>query len=103
MHKIVFFVPTNDKEKVKNSLFKIGVGQVGNYDRCSFEVQGKGQFRPLKGSNPSEGLHGELSVIDEWRVEMVCPDEKIPAAVATLIESHPYETPAYEIYQILSI
>ena len=38
--KLVFFVPESHKEIVKNELFGIGAGSIGNYDQCSFEVEG---------------------------------------------------------------
>ena len=52
MYKFVFFIPEEYKENMKKSLFEAGAGKYGNYDMCSFEVKGTGQFSPLTGSDP---------------------------------------------------
>jgi hypothetical protein len=95
MIHFAFYVPLSDAEKVKNALFVAGAGEMGNYDHCSFETKGLGQYRPLKGSNPAIGQLGILETVEELKVEMVFEDLLYPQIVAALIESHPYETPAY--------
>ena len=40
--------------------FEAGAGRIGNYDQCCWQVRGQGQFRPLAGSSPAIGEHGEL-------------------------------------------
>jgi hypothetical protein len=103
MKKLIFFVPKEYKEKVKDRLFSIGVGRFNGYDRCSFETLGVGQFRPLDGSSPFIGSVGEVELVEEYRVEMICSDELIVKAVNALLEVHPYEEPAYEVIKILTI
>jgi len=68
---------------------------MGNYDSCSWQVLGQGQFRPLKGSNAFIGQQGQLERVEEYRVEMVCLDECAEAVLSALKLSHPYEEPAY--------
>ena len=102
MIKLVFFVPLDEKEKVKKAVFDVGAGKIGNYDCCCFEVIGDGQFRPLNNANPTIGENGVVEVVKEARIEMVL-DDKIKSIVEqALIESHPYETPAYEFYSLLN-
>ena len=101
MFHISFYVPVNDAEKVKNAMFQAGAGKIGNYDSCSFEILGKGQFRPLSGSNPTIGSQGSIETVDELKVEMVCADHLIKDVVAALKKSHPYETPAYYVTKAL--
>jgi hypothetical protein len=55
MYKLNFYVPSQNKEEVKKALFNIGVGKYNNYDKCSFETQGFGQFRPIDGAKPFLG------------------------------------------------
>lgn len=100
MFKIVVFVPGSHLEAVKEALFAAGAGRIGNYDRCAWQVQGQGQFRPLPGSAPHLGEQGRLEVVDEYRVELVCPAAQLAAAVAALKASHPYETPAYDVLRL---
>ncbi len=74
MYKLVIFIPEEAKERVKGAMFSEGAGKIGNYDCCSFELKGEGQFRALKGSNPHIGEQGKLEKVVEYRVEMVCED-----------------------------
>lgn len=95
MIHISFYVPIKDAEKVKNAMFQAGAGRVGNYDYCSFETKGTGQFRPLSGSRPAIGAEGTLEMVEELKVDMVCEDNVVREVIAALKKSHPYETPAY--------
>ena len=97
MHKIVVFVPEQDCDKVKASMFEAGAGKIGNYDCCCFELKGTGQFRPLAGSNPYLGKFQQLEKVEEVRVEMVCDDEYIAPVIKAMRSSHPYEEPAFDV------
>jgi hypothetical protein len=97
---MVFYVPVKMSEKVKNAVFETGAGALGNYSHCSFEVRGTGQFKPLKGSNPTIGEQDKIELVEELRVEILCDSNNIQSAVNALKEAHPYEEPAYEIYKI---
>jgi structural toxin protein (hemagglutinin/hemolysin) RtxA len=103
MFHIAFYVPENHAEKVKESMFQAGAGNIGNYARCSFEFKGLGQFTPLPGSSPSIGSQGELEIVSEIKVEMVCVKEHLVAVIAALKAHHPYETPAYYVIETLNI
>lgn len=103
MLKLTFYVPASHLESVKTALFDIGVGKIGHYDCCCWQVQGQGQFRPLKGSEPFLGRHDEIENVDEYKVEMVLEEALAKSAITTLKQAHPYETPAYELYALLDI
>lgn len=81
----------------------MGAGQTGNYEHCSWQTLGQGQFRPLPGSQPHLGKIGYLEVVAEYKVEMICPAHRIKAVTQTLLAIHPYEQPAYEIYPLLTL
>ena len=98
MFKLCFFVPEENLEDVKNAVFTAGAGHIGDYDQCCWQVKGIGQFRPLEGSHPHLGQHGEVEQVVEYKVEMVCTEEYIDSAIAALREAHPYETPAFEVW-----
>ncbi|MEX2367405.1 MAG: NGG1p interacting factor NIF3, partial [Pseudohongiellaceae bacterium] len=89
MVKLSFFVPSEHLEAVKMALFAKGAGKIGDYDCCSWETRGIGQFRPLDGSKPFVGQQGELEQLEEFRVEMVCEDTLIREVVQELIRVHP--------------
>lgn len=100
MYKLNFFVPVSDKERVKQALFDLGVGRYENYECCSFETLGQGQFKPVNGASPAIGELEKLEVLPEYKVEMICNNELIKEAVRTLKEVHPYEEVAYEVFEM---
>lgn len=100
MYKLIYFVPETHLESTKTALFETGAGRIGDYDCCAWQTVGQGQFRPLAGSQPFLGLEGELEVVAEFRVELVCEDASIQSAVVALKQAHPYEEPAYEVYRL---
>ena len=103
MYKISFFVPEKNVDLVKNALFEAGAGRIGDYDCCSWQTLGTGQFRPLKNSNPTIGQHGTIESVSEYKVELVCDDAHIKDAVQALKKSHPYEEPAFDIFKLEKI
>jgi hypothetical protein len=103
MLKLTFYVPIESKEVVKKALFAVGAGKIGNYDMCSFETLGYGQFRALIGANPTIGKVGEIEIVSEVRVEMVIDDHILLDAISALKAHHPYETPAFNVINCLEV
>ncbi len=98
LKKISVFVPHDYVEKVTNAMTKAGAGIIGDYEACSFQIRGTGTFRPLEGAQPFSGEVGKLQYENEVRVEMVAPVWKTTAVVAAMIDAHPYDEVAYDIY-----
>ena len=101
MYKLTVFVPEEALEQVKSALFAAGAGKIGDYEQCCWQVQGSGQFMPLAGSQPNIGAQDKLETVDEWRVEMVVATARIKAVIEALKQAHPYETPAYDVIEVL--
>ena len=101
MYKLTVFIPDAALEPVKSALFAAGAGKIGNYEQCCWQVQGSGQFMPLAGSQPNIGAQDRLETVDEWRVEMVVATAHIKAVIEALKQAHPYETPAYDVIEVL--
>lgn len=101
MYKLTVFIPDVALEQVKSALFAAGAGTIGNYEQCCWQVQGSGQFMSLAGSQPNIGVHDKLETVDEWRVEMVVATTYIKEVVEALKQAHPYETPAYDVIEVL--
>jgi hypothetical protein len=99
MFKLVFFVPEQYAESVKSAVFATGAGRYGEYDTCAWQTLGTGQFRPLDGSTPFLGHHGHIERVPELRIEILCADEVVESAIRALLDAHPYEEPAYEVYR----
>lgn len=100
MYKLNFFVPIEDKDRVKEALFTIGVGRYENYECCSFETLGVGQFKPMQGANPHIGEINNIERVEEYKVEMICSDNLIKEAIKVLKKAHPYEEVAYEVFKM---
>lgn len=96
MLKLTVYIPETHLEAVKSALFAAGAGRQGGYDRCAWQVLGQGQFRPLVGSTPFIGAVGEIETVNEYRVEMLCPEEKVEGVTRALRDAHPYEEPAFD-------
>ncbi|MGH8434616.1 MAG: NGG1p interacting factor NIF3 [Pseudomonas sp.] len=100
MYKLCFYVPETHLDVVKNAVFAAGAGRIGAYDSCCWQALGQGQFRPLAGSQPFIGQAGLVEQVAEWKVELVVADELIHGAVKALRATHPYETPAFEVWRL---
>lgn len=100
MYKLVIFVPGENAETVKQSVFQAGAGKLGNYSHCSFETMGTGQFKPLKGSNPTLGSHDVLEEVAEIKLETLVDESCIENVIKAMYRSHPYEEPAFDVIKL---
>jgi len=100
LYMLVFYVPKNFCDEVKNAVFEAGGGRLGNYEACCWQVKGEGQFRPLSGSHPFMGETGKVEYVPEYKVELVCASEVLDAVLTALKSAHPYETPAYVYWEV---
>lgn len=95
--KLEFYVPESHLEQVKQALFAAGAGKVGDYECCAWQTQGRGQYKPLAGSDPFKGEQGKLETTPEYKVELVCEEAAIKDAVTALKSAHPYEEVAFSV------
>lgn len=100
--KLVTFVPKNHLEKVRNAVCNCGAGIIGEYAFCSFNTSGTGTFLPSDKAHPFLGKVGKINEEKEERFEVIVPMEIIDNIVEALIETHPYEEVAYDIYPLLN-
>jgi dinuclear metal center YbgI/SA1388 family protein len=98
--KLAFFVPTDKAEVVRNAVFEAGAGVIGNYDSCSYNLEGKGSFRAGEGSDPYVGEKGKVHYEEETRVETILPSFLKKEVITALLKAHPYEEVAYDIYPL---
>ncbi len=103
LYHIYFYVPLDFVEVVKEAMFEAGAGKIGEYDKCSWQVLGEGQFRPLDNANPFLGTKGEVEKVQEYRVEMVCDKEHLQPTITALKKAHPYEEVAYGVIELIDI
>ena len=100
MYLFCVYVPAEHAERVKDSLFAAGAGRIGHYDRCAWQTLGTGQFRPLPGSHAAIGTVNTTETVAECKVELFCDAADLPAVIAALRRSHPYETPAFAYWPV---
>ncbi|HOK96805.1 MAG TPA: Nif3-like dinuclear metal center hexameric protein [Anaerohalosphaeraceae bacterium] len=98
-YKVITFVPDNAVNEVAEALYAAGAGAIGSYSHCGFQTAGVGTFKPLTGAHPAIGKIGQIERVDEIRLETVVSAEKVSAVIAALRKSHPYETPAFDVFR----
>ncbi|RUM90326.1 MAG: NGG1p interacting factor NIF3 [Thiomicrospira sp.] len=103
MYKFCFFVPESHVESVKSAVFEAGAGRIGDYDCCSWQIKGEGQFCALPGSQPYIGEQNQLEKVEEYRVEMVVEPSKMKAVLSAFFDAHPYEEPAFDVMAVVDI
>ncbi|MFA7612725.1 MAG: NGG1p interacting factor NIF3 [Candidatus Caldatribacteriota bacterium] len=97
MYIIAVYCPSTHLDKIKEEMFAAGGGQIGEYDCCSFEYKGIGQFRASSKANPFLGKAGEVERVEEIKLEMVCKKELVSRVLMAMKKAHPYEEPAYHV------
>jgi len=98
--KLVTFVPHDYAEKVRHAIFEAGAGHIGNYDCCSYNVEGVGTFRGNDSTNPFVGEKGSIHKEPEVRLETVLPKSIQAKVLDALFANHPYEEIAYDLYPL---
>jgi len=99
--KLVVFVPEDSLDAVRDALFAAGAGRIGEYERCSWYTAGTGTFRAPEGAHPAVGEVGREERVPELRLETVFPAERHDDVVAALRRAHPYEEPAFDVYELV--
>ena len=99
--KLVVFVPPDALDAVRDALFAAGAGRIGGYARCSWYTAGTGTFFGGAGTEPSVGEAGREERVPELRLETVYPADRHDDVVAALRRAHPYEEPAFDVYELV--
>jgi len=95
--KLTTYVPKSEAEDVRNALFSVGAGSLGNYNDCSFNVDGIGSFKGNENSSPTKGNKGEVHFEEETQISVAFPKHLESQILQTLFNIHSYEEVAYEI------
>jgi hypothetical protein len=99
--KLVVFVPPDALDDVRDALFAAGAGRIGEYERCSWYVEGTGTFLGGEATSPAVGERGVEERVPELRLETVFPEARHDDVVSALRAAHPYEEPAFDVYPLL--
>ncbi len=98
--KLVTFVPVEATAKVLDAIAGAGAGAIGEYSHCSFRVRGTGTFLPSERANPAVGERGELTEVEEDRLEVLVPRERVATVIEAMVDAHPYEEVAYDVFPL---
>ncbi|MGH2710477.1 MAG: Nif3-like dinuclear metal center hexameric protein [Actinomycetota bacterium] len=98
--KLVAFVPPEATSKVLDAIASAGGGVIGEYSHCSFRVRGTGAFLPSERARPVVGERGAINEVEEDRLEVVMPEDRLGDAVEAMVNAHPYEEVAYDVYPL---
>jgi hypothetical protein len=97
LDQLTVFVPADHLVAVIEALTEAGAGKLGNYDQCTFTVEGTGTYRPGPGADPFDGELGVLTRKAEQRLSMVLPRARRAQVLAAMRAAHPYEEIAFEL------
>jgi len=100
LKKLTTYIPLDNAEHVRKSLFNAGAGTIGNYDQCSFNAEGIGTYRGNENSNPVLGEKGKLHQESEVIISVIFEKNKEKNLLKSLFKAHPYEEVAYEIVSL---
>ena len=95
-------MPEDALDAVRDAVFAAGAGRIGGYERCSWYAAGTGTFLGGEGTNPAVGAAGSEQRIPELRLETVFPAERQDDVLAALRAAHPYEEPAFDVYELVT-
>ncbi|MGE5542287.1 MAG: Nif3-like dinuclear metal center hexameric protein, partial [Bacillota bacterium] len=98
--KLVVFVPEGYEDRVRDALGAAGAGWIGKYSDCTFMTGGTGTFRPREGARPFIGEVGKIEKAREFRLETILPESRRSAVLRALLEAHPYEEVAFDLYPL---
>ena len=97
IYKLEIFVPESHFGAVREALWSVDAGHIGNYDRCLSWSRVNSCWRPLEGTCPYDGQEGELSQAEEIKIEVCCREGRLAETVSAIKSAHPYEEPVINI------
>lgn len=100
LKKLAVYVPRESADEVRDALGSAGAGYIGNYSHCTYNTPGTGTFLPHQGTNPHIGEVGKLEVVDEIKIETVFPSSLQKKVITAMLNVHPYEEVAFDIYPL---
>jgi hypothetical protein len=99
-NKITVKIPLKFTDKLAFEMSQAGGGVIGNYELCSFRINGIGTFKPSSKANPFTGNKNKINFVEEIKMEMRCSNENLDAVIDAIYNHHPYEEPDYDITEI---
>jgi dinuclear metal center YbgI/SA1388 family protein len=99
LDQLTVYVPRSHLEPLIAALSATGAGALGQYEHCTFTVEGTGSYRAKPGARPFLGEVGQLTRTPETRLSMVAPRSRRSSVIAAMRAAHPYEEVAFELVE----
>lgn len=100
-YKIETYLPLESLDNIRNALYKLGLGKVGNYEDCMSWYKINSSWKPIDGANPYLGNVGEIEFAPEYKLEFRCDEDMIDKAVKTIKDNHPYEEVCINVIEVI--
>ena len=99
--KLVVFVPREALDAVRDALFAAGAGRIGDYERAPGTRRGRARSSAARcvaerGEGGTRGARRRAPARDGL------PAERQDEVIAALRGAHPYEEPAFDVYELVS-
>lgn len=98
--KLAVYIDVENADMMREVLAKAGAGNLGDYEACSFSLEGTGRFRPQEGADPYIGEVGVIEQVREEKVEVVFSSALKNRVLKAMLNAHPYEEPAYDLMEM---
>lgn len=102
-YKVETYLPKGALENIKNALYNLGFGKIGNYDCCLNWYEVNSSWRAKDGANPYQGEVGKIEFSTEFKLEFVCNKNDLKKAVQTIKQNHQYEEVCINIIPLFDI
>ncbi len=107
MKKLVTYCPDMKSDSgayypgtIRQALFEEGAGEIGPYDLASYNIYGRGTFRPTDDQETFAGSKKRMHVQQEVRIEVAFPGYLKNRIIKRLMETHPYRHVVYDVYPL---
>lgn len=90
-YKVETYLPKEALDNIRNGLYELGLGKVGNYDCCLSWYEINSSWKPVEGAKPYLGTVGEVEFAPEYKIEFRCSEQDLQKAIDTIKQNHPYE------------
>jgi dinuclear metal center YbgI/SA1388 family protein len=97
-YKVAVFVPTSQAEDLARAMWEAGGGSAANYDLATLTQPAEGTFR----ARSAPGTLARLHTVAGTRLEVVARQRDLDDVLSAVRRTHPYETPACDVYRLES-
>jgi hypothetical protein len=101
-YKIETYLPFEALDNIRDALYKLGLGKVGNYEDYMSWYEINSSWKPIDGANPYLGNVGEIEFAPEYKLEFRCEEDMIEMAVKAIKDNHPYEEVCINVIEVMA-